>query len=237
MSISTAISLFLRGARDSLPFVIVIGPFGMLFGVVATEAGLPITQTMVMTLLVVAGASQFTALQLMTDGAGVWLAMGGALAVNLRMAMYSAALVPHLGKAPLWKRAMVSYLIFDQSYTLSVVEYERDPAMSMDRRIIYFMGTALPVAIVWTALTLVGALLGNTIPDALALDFALPITFISLVAPMLRTVAHLAAAATSVIVALALSGLPSGTGLLIAGAIAMAVGALVEARMEGEASR
>jgi predicted branched-subunit amino acid permease len=63
------------------------------------------------------------------------------------------------------------------------------------------------------------------------LDFALPITFLAMVAPMLRTSAHLAAAATSVVVALALSGLPSGFGLLIAAACAMAVGVLVEDRV------
>jgi predicted branched-subunit amino acid permease len=79
-------------------------------------------------------------------------------------------------------------------------------------------------------MTAVGVLVGATIPEAMALDFALPITFLAMVAPMLRTSAHLAAAATSVTVALLLSGLPSGFGLLIAAGCAMAVGVLVEER-------
>ena len=46
------------------------------------------------------------------------------LAVNLRMAMYSASLVAHLGPARLWQRALVAYLNVDQTYAL--VERARD---------------------------------------------------------------------------------------------------------------
>ncbi|KAA9010557.1 AzlC family ABC transporter permease [Histidinibacterium aquaticum] len=221
----------LRGLRDAAPFLIVIAPFGMLFGVVATEAGLPIAQTMAMTMLVIAGASQFTALQLMTDGAGVFLALAGALAVNLRMAMYSAALAPHLGPAPFWQRALCGYFNFDQSYALSVARYEAQPALPLPSKVAYFLGVALPIATLWTGMTLFGALVGGRIPEAFALDFALPITFISLIAPMLKTLAHVAAALTSVVLALALAWLPSGFGLLIAAACAMVAGAVVETLM------
>ena len=58
----------------------------------------------------------------------------------------------------------------------------------------------------------------------------MPIMFLAIVAPMLKTLAHLAAALTSIVVALALVWLPSGTGLLIAGLAAMAVGAEMERR-------
>ena len=44
-------------------------------------------------------------IQLLTENAPIWAALFAGLAVNLRMAMYSAALVPHLGAAPLWQRA------------------------------------------------------------------------------------------------------------------------------------
>ena len=54
-----------------------------------------------------------------------------------------------------------------------------------------------------------------------------------MVAPMIKSLAHMAAAAVSVSVALALTGLPSGTGLLIAAGAAMVTGALVEVWQEG----
>ncbi len=44
-------SLYWQGFRAGIPFIIVVGPFG----VVATEVGLDTIQTMAMTILVIAG--------------------------------------------------------------------------------------------------------------------------------------------------------------------------------------
>ncbi|EAR50375.1 AzlC family protein [Oceanicola granulosus HTCC2516] len=232
MATSTSNSAFWKGARHGIPFALVVGPFGLLFGVVATEAGLRLVETMSMTLLVVAGASQLTALQLLVEGAGIWMALAGALAVNLRMAMYSAALAPYLGRAPLWQRTLVSYLLFDQTYAMAVAQYETEPGMTVPARVAYFFGVAMLVMPIWVGGTIIGAAVGATIPDEWALDFALPITFLAVVAPMLRTLAHVAAAVTSVIVALLLHDLPPGVGLLLAAACAMVAGALVETLCE-----
>ncbi|MEM1342599.1 MAG: AzlC family ABC transporter permease, partial [Pseudomonadota bacterium] len=102
MSIVRPKSAYFRGFVASLPFTIMASPFGLLFGVVATEAGLNLLQVMGFTVVVIAGAAQFTAVQLMVDGAPTLVVLISALAVNLRMMMYSAALQPHLGAAPLW---------------------------------------------------------------------------------------------------------------------------------------
>ena len=67
--------------------------------------------------LLIAGASQFTALQQMLDGAPVWIVLAAALTVNLRMAMYSAAMIPHFGDAPLWQRLLIAFFNVDQSYS------------------------------------------------------------------------------------------------------------------------
>ncbi len=232
MASSTTKSAFWRGLRDGAPFVVVAAPFATLFGVVATEAGLNIVQTMGMSALVIAGAAQFTAVQLMTENAPVFLVIAAALAVNLRMAMYSAALAPHLGAAPFWQRALIAYVNFDQTYAASVLKYEQEPALTVPERVAYFFGTVIPVAPPWLVFSLLGALIGSGIPPEYALDFAMPITFLALVAPMLKSLAHIAAALTSVFFALILAGLPSGVGLLIAGLIAMSVGASVEVWLE-----
>ena len=82
----------------------------------------------------------------------------------------------------------------------------------------------------WIVGTWVGAVAGNALPETLELDFAMPILFLALVGPMLKTLAHLAAAVTSIIGAMVFSFLPSGIGLLVAAFIAMAVGAEIERR-------
>ena len=222
---------FWQGARDCGPFVLVAGPFGALFGVVGTEAGLNIAEVMGFSVVVIAGAAQFAALQLMVDQAPTVIVLLSAIAVNLRMAMYSASLAPYLGQAPLWKRALVAYMNVDQTYAVSVLKYETAPEMSPGARLAYFFGTCVPVVPVWYAATLFGALLGPIIPTGGGLEFAVPVAFLALVAPALRTLAHVAAAVASVVLAVAFAGLPFNLGLMPAGIGAMIVGAEVERRM------
>lgn len=225
-------SAYWRGVRVGTPFLVVLIPFAMVFGVVAAEAGLSIAEVMGFSVLVIAGASQITALQLMQDNAPTVVVLAAALAVNLRMAMYSAALVPHLGAAPLSQRLLISYFNVDQTYALANAEYEKRPEMTMREKVAFFLGTATPVCPPWYLFTLAGALLGARIPPAFALDFAVPIAFLSIVAPALRTPAHVAAAFTSIVAALALAWMPSGLGLIVAALIAMMVGARVETWLE-----
>lgn len=229
---NTTMRAFWRGCRDGAPFVLVVGPFALLFGVLATEAGLDVLETLSFSVVVVAGAAQFTALQLMSENAPTLIVIASALAVNLRMAMYSAALTPWMGAAPLWQRAIGAYFILDQSYACAALEFERKPAMSVPERWAYFIGTAAPVVPVWYACTVLGALVGAQIPEGWALDFALPITFLALVAPMIRSLPHIAAAVVAVIVSLLAAGLPYSSGLLVAGLLAMMTGAQTELWLE-----
>lgn len=228
MAHSTPKSAFWRGTRDGAPFLLVLVPFAVLFGVIATEAGLPLAQVMGFSVLVIAGAAQFTALQLMNEHAPVVIVIISALAVNLRMAMYSASLTPHLGTAPMWQRAIVAYLCVDQSYVCSITEYERRPEMSAPEKLAYFFGVVWIVAPSWYGCTLLGALVGQTIPPEWALDFAVPICFLAIIAPALRTLAHIAAAFVSVAGTLALIWVPWNLGLIIAAVLAMMAGAACE---------
>lgn len=232
MASSRPKSYYWRGFRDGIPFVVVIVPFAIVFGVVAIETGLSVTQALGFSVLVIAGAAQFAALQLMTESAPFAVIVVTALAVNLRMAMYSASLAAHLGDAPFWKRAFVAYLNVDQSFAMSSARYDAEPSMQLDQKLAYFFGVVSPAVPMWYLGSLVGAVAGKQIPDWLALDFAVPITFLAIVAPMLKSLAHVAAAMASIVLALALIWVPYNAGLLIAGASAMVVGAAVETWME-----
>ncbi|NCO87407.1 MAG: branched-chain amino acid ABC transporter permease [Rhodobacterales bacterium] len=232
MPAATAKSAFWLGFRDGVPFLLVLAPFGILFGVAATEAGLPLLETMLFSIVVIAGASQFSALQLMVDATPTLIVLATALAVNLRMAMYSASLTPYLGQARLWQRALIAYFLVDATYACAISRFEREPGWDLRTRVAYFFGAVAPVCPSWYVLTLIGALIGTAIPAWLALDFAVPICFLAMIGPMLRTLAHLAAALTSVTLALVLAFVPYSLGLLVAALAAMMVGAWVETRME-----
>ena len=232
MTVTTTKSAYWAGVRDGLPFIVMVVPFALLFGVVGIEAGLSMAQIMSFSVLVIAGASQFAALQLMLENAVIGFVLLAALAVNLRMAMYSAALAPHLGAAPFWQRALVGYLNFDQSYMASIAKYEDNPQMTLPAKVAYFLGVALVISPLWCVFTYIGARLGATVPADIEIAFILPIAFLSMVAPMLKSLAHVAAAFVSLIVAISLAGLPAGSGLLIAAVCAMLTGVVVETWME-----
>ena len=227
--------MFWQGVRDSAPFILVVAPFGLLFGVVATEAGFDLLQTMSMSFLVIAGASQFAALSLMEENAPVLIVLATALAVNMRMAMYSASMAPHIGKAPLWQRAVAAYFLVDQTYGVSIRRYDANGGLTVGQKMAFFFGAALAVCPLWYAMTMLGAVAGSAIPPEYALDFAVPITFIALVAPYLGTLPHIAAAFVSIVAALVLAWVPYNGGLLIAAGLAMVTGAGVEIWLEKRA--
>ena len=76
--------------------------------------------------------------------------------------------------------------------------------------------------------SLIGATVGRAIPDSVPLDFAVPITFLAMIAPALRSLPHAVAATVAVAVSLLLAGLPAGVGPMIAAILAMLAGATTE---------
>ncbi|KNG95066.1 branched-chain amino acid transporter AzlC [Pseudaestuariivita atlantica] len=210
--------------------MLVVIPFSVLFGAVAREAGMDILQIMAMSAVVFAGSAQFTALALLQDGAPVFIAILAGLAVNLRMALYSVALIPHLGHAPFWKRGVMSYLMVDQAFAVAVKTYDSEPDMPRAAKIPYYFGVVASVCPLWLAFTWVGAVVGRTIPPDWQLDFALPICFIALTAPLLRSLAHVVACFVAVSVALMFAWVPWNLWLILAALAGMAAGAEVERR-------
>lgn len=225
-------SAFLLGMRDCAPFILVIVPFALLFGVLATEAGWSLVQAFSMSFVVIAGASQFAAVQLVKEGAPFLVIVLTGLAVNLRMAMYSASLAPHLGAAPLWQRALAAYCLTDQTYGVAIHRFTERPDVPVAQKMAYFFGAVIAICPLWYAFTIVGALAGQAIPPEFALDFAAPITFIALFAPALRSLPHLGAALVSVVGALSLGWMPYNLWLPVAALLGMGAGAALELALE-----
>ena len=227
---------FWLGFRDALPFLLILVPFGLLFGVVGKEAGLSLLQVMAFSGLVVAGASQFTAVALMTDHAPILIVLLTAVAVNLRMVMYSAALVPHFGRAPLGMRAVLAYCLVDQTFALATNKFKASPGMALGQKMAYFCGGFGFMMPLWIISTYAGAVFGETIPPQYALDFAVPLCFIALSAPAMRSFPYFVAGVVSIAGTLALAFIPFKLGLMIAAVLAMIAGAQTESWMERRAA-
>ena len=224
--------IFRQAVLRAMPFTVMIGPFGALFGVLATAQGMSVFEAMAFSVVVIAGASQFAALQMMQDGAPVLLIILTATAVNLRMAMYSVAMTPHLGTAPLWQRAVIAYFLVDQSFVLGASEYERRTEWGLAEKLAWYAGIVTPICGLWYLATWLGATFGKSVPPQWPLDFIVPVSFLAMISPILLTRAQMLAAAVSIGGTLALWWMPHSSGLLVAALAAMLAGAIWETREE-----
>lgn len=213
---------FLAGVSDVAPMLLGVAPFGMITGVTAAGVGVPATETLAMSALVFAGASQLAGLALLAQGAGFWVIVLTTFMINLRMAMYSASLAPWLERLRPSTRLGMAYLMTDQAYAFSVLRYPRE-SEDFPRRD-YYLGVALPLWALWMAATATGVLLGTQVPASWQLDFAIPLTFLALLAPAVNDRPSLAAALVGGSFALALEPLPYNLGLIVGAVAGIAAG-------------
>lgn len=219
---------FLLGVRALLPMLLGVAPFGVIYGVVALQSGIPPLAAMAMSSVVFAGSAQFLLAQLAGLGAPGLLAVGAVGLVNLRHALYSASVAPALAHLPRRWKVLLAYLLTDEAYAAAIPHLSTEPRSPQAHWILFGAGFALWAG--WQLATLVGVGLGTQLPADLGLDFALPLTFIAIVVPMIRDRASLAAAVAAGVAALLLAGLPYKTGLFAAALVGLAAGAFLARR-------
>ncbi|HEY2979609.1 MAG TPA: AzlC family ABC transporter permease [Anaerolineales bacterium] len=219
---------FWAGVRAEFPLLIAVFPFGMIYGVLALNAGLSPLAAQAMSAIVFAGSSQFITAKLVHDQVpGLVIALTIAV-VNLRHMLYSASLAPHLGSVSMRWKALLAYLLTDEAYAVAINEYDRNGVTPSSHW--YLFGAGLALWSTWQVSTLIGILLGATLPSNWPLDFALPLTFIALVIPALKDRPAVAAALSAGIIALAAYGLPYKLGLILAAMVGIALGTFLEGR-------
>jgi 4-azaleucine resistance transporter AzlC len=218
---------FLRGARDQLPILLGVVPFGVIFGALAVSAGIPVFEAQSFSLFIFAGSAQFIAVSLIAGAASPFLIILTILVVNLRHMLYSAALAPHVYHlSNLWKISL-SWLLTDEAYVVASARYRKG---SPEFAHWYFLGTGLTLWAAWQLSTFLGIALGALIPPGIGLDFALPLTFMALILPTLTDRPAWAAACAAGTFSLLLANLPFKLGLLIPAVLGVGVGLAVEIR-------
>ena len=204
-------------------------PFGVIFGTLAMGAGLPVWLTLGMSALVFGGSSQFVAVSLLGGGAAVPVIWLTTFVVNLRHALYSATLLPYARELPARWRWALAFWLTDE--TFAVVENQLRHHTRLQDGAHYWLGSSLAMYGNWQVWTLVGVLLGQSVPAlaSLGLDFAMVATFAAIVALQLRDRPVLCAALAAGTVALLARDLPYKLGLMLAAIAGVATGVLAEA--------
>ncbi|MBV6402548.1 MAG: Inner membrane protein YgaZ [Anaerolineales bacterium] len=219
---------FWAGVRSEIPLLVGVFPFGMIYGALAMDAGLSTAAAQMMSPMVFAGSAQFITTQLVRDSAPGFVIVLTIAVVNLRHMLYSASLAPHLASLPTRWKALLSYLLTDEAYAPSIFHYENEGVQPFSHWFLFGAGAALWT--IWQISTALGIFLGAAIPDSWSLDFALPLTFIAMVVPVLKDRPAVAAALSAGCAALAAYSLPYKLGLIVAALVGIAVGTYLEER-------
>jgi predicted branched-subunit amino acid permease len=210
----TAHTEFWTGVRDELPLQLGVVPFGLIFGMLGIASGLTSLETILMSSILFGGASQVVFAQLWATGAPPVFVGASVSVINLRHVLYSASVAPYLRQLSLSWRIALSYLLTDEAYAVSIKHFLERPTNTFKH--FYLLGAGMALWVFWQISTMIGVFASATIPKELSLGFAIPLTFIAIVAPTIRTRPDLLACVTAGGLALAGRGLPWNSGLLIA---------------------
>src|SRR5688572_19246028 len=174
---------FLRGMRDTLPLVLGAIPFGIIFGAVAFTSGLSSWAALGMSAFVFAGSSQFIAAGLVGQGVGIPIIVLTTFVVNLRHALYSATLAPHVKHLSQKWLLPLGFWLTDETFAVVVTRYNRDDGSPNKHW--YHLGSSVPMYLNWQFWTLVGLIAGRSFEgiQSLGLSFAMVVTFTGLVVP------------------------------------------------------
>ncbi|MEP7068473.1 MAG: AzlC family ABC transporter permease [Usitatibacter sp.] len=214
------------GAREIAPVLLGAIPFGFVAGVAAIASGLTPLEGMALSVLSFSGIAQLIVCQLIAADSPALVAIAAAGVVSLRHMMYSAAISPHLAHLSSRWRALLAFLMTDQSFATTVRHFS-EPG---DRRHRHWnvLGSSLTLYVFWQAAVAIGIALGAQVPGTWSLDFAVVLTFIALLVPAVRTRADLAAAIVAAGVALMAAGLPFRLALVVASIAGIAAGLAIE---------
>jgi 4-azaleucine resistance transporter AzlC len=221
-------SQFQRGLKAILPILLAVTPFGMIYGALALQAGIPLAAAQSMSFIVFAGSSQFITTQLVSQLIPGLVIVLTIFVVNLRHALYSASVAPYTQRLPFRWKAGLAYLLTDEAYAVSILHYEKEGSAGNQHW--FFFGAGLGLWTCWQLSTALGIFLGAVIPASWSLDFALPLTFIALIVPALKDRAGVTASLVAGFAAVIAFSLPYKTGIIVAALVGVAAGLLVEGR-------
>ncbi|MTI81666.1 MAG: AzlC family ABC transporter permease [Firmicutes bacterium] len=216
-----------QSVRDTIPVMLGVIPFGITCGIMGNTAGLTNFETILMSLLVFAGASQFVGISMIAAGITGWgIIVLTTLLVNLRHIIMGASLAPYMMKLPVSLQAILSFGLVDESYALTTNRINTSGYSAS-----YQLGCSMTLYISWAISTTVGVVAGSYIDDPLqwGLDFAMPATFLVLLIPRLVDKQSLVVCGIAAVTAvLGSMYLPGKWYIIIACLLASAIGGMME---------
>jgi predicted branched-subunit amino acid permease len=217
---------FRQGFAEMLPACVGLIPFGLVCGVGAAAAGLSLWAALGLSAIVFSGAAQILAVQLWSAHAPLLVIILTCFVAGLRFLMYSAAMAPYLRPLPPRWQQSLAFLLTDQAFAAAIRRFNAGANPRAGG--MHFLGSGLALWICWQVTNVAGYFAGNLIPSAWSLDFAVPLCFIALIAPLFRDTPTITAAVVAAISVMALDALPMRLNLIVAGLLGILAGTLMD---------
>lgn len=218
------------GARTMAPWLAGVVPFGLVIGVSAAHADVPVVAGWLTGPLIYAGSSQLATIGMLGAGAAPVAVVAVALVTNVRLIFYSAAMARYWRGTPWWWRLVAGYLLADPSVAVGLDGYRR---LGRDRGHAHYLGGAVLLWVFWLAAIGAGSTVGAGLPAWLHLEFVIPLYLVGQAISRLADPALRRAVFAAAVVALLALPAPLQLGI----ALAIAAGLTVRPDEPGQSSR
>jgi 4-azaleucine resistance transporter AzlC len=217
---------FLMGMRDTVPMILGAIPFAILFGALGISAGMSPMAVVGFSVFVFAGSAQFIGANLIGQGVALPFIIITTFIVNLRHALYAASLGPYVKHLPQRWLIPLAFWLTDETYAVVIRNYQEGQPHAHW----YHLGSSIAMYSNWNVFTWVGILAGTQFKGLAesGLDFAMVVTFIGIVVPLVINRPMLVCALVSAITALITYPMPNKIGLIIAATAGIVAGIAVE---------
>ena len=221
---------FKAGVIECLQLLPSYIPFGLVCGVAAVQAGLGEWGAVALATFAFAGSSQAVLTQFLSSGAPLTIAILSGLVVNLRMAVYSAAISQRIAGASRKERVLWAAFLVDQTFISNEARHQRGEQMA--HPLAFYLGCALTLWPWWVLMNAIGAFAGAKLPASWQLDFTIPLSFVALVVPLLKSRSQMLAAVAGGAAGVLLYAMPLKLGLIAACALGTCVGMAADALLK-----
>lgn len=218
---------FVEGVRDITPMVVGVVPFGMAIGATIGTSDIGAAPGLASAPIILAGAAQLTALQMLETGTTPIVIILSALMINARLLLYSTSIAPWFRHESLRRRLLLAVPVIDQLHFTCVPRFERGDLGRADR-IAYYTGASLWLIGAWVASQLTAMIVGAQVPDAVGLRVAAPLALVGLLARSLPDRGAFAAAAAASTVAVFGAGIPFRGAVMVAALTGIAMGTMAQ---------
>jgi 4-azaleucine resistance transporter AzlC len=170
------------GLKAGIPVVLGFIPIAIAFAMMSEQSGVSMGQTIMMSVLVFAGASQMMAVGMLGQGAAMLPIVMATFILNLRHLIMSTCVMNRLKGTPSWFKLLLAFGVTDESFAIFTT-MEKEKCSSF-----FFLGLICAAYSSWVVGTIIGSIASQFLPAVItnSLGIALYAMFIALLVPNVK---------------------------------------------------